>query len=234
LPFLVGVVTTQEKSCACHRRLYRSVRHGRMRASVCVMSTQPEDWSAALHQRIADAVKAARQGRFTAQQLADACEQLGYPISRSMIANIESGRKDSLDVAELLILAAALEVPPVWLLFSNLPDGEVESLPGFREPAAAAMRWFTGEVLADDIDSDAELTDQARLVRLTRQRCAVEDRQARLRDGIDVIGRIGKRKKQLLNEVIELSGTSDEIANLNRQIAAIRGAVAAEREGTQS
>jgi transcriptional regulator with XRE-family HTH domain len=50
-------------------------------------------------------------------------------ISRTQIANYESGRKKNLDIAELLILAAALDVPPLVLLYPDLPAGKVEIIP---------------------------------------------------------------------------------------------------------
>ena len=59
----------------------------------CVFMTQDQDWGGALHARIARAIRTARQGRLSAQQLADETERLGYGISRSQIANYESGRK---------------------------------------------------------------------------------------------------------------------------------------------
>jgi len=107
--------------------------------------TQQQEWGAALHQRIAGAIRTARQGRMSAQQLADETERLGYPISRSQIANYESGRKQGLDVAELLVLAAALEVPPVTLLFGGPPDEEVEMLPDWTGPAFFGIAWFSGD-----------------------------------------------------------------------------------------
>jgi transcriptional regulator with XRE-family HTH domain len=61
---------------------------------------------------MAAAIKSARASR-SAQWLADETERLGYPISRAAIANYESGRKKGLDVAELLVLAAALNCPTV-------------------------------------------------------------------------------------------------------------------------
>ena len=112
---------------------------------MCVAVTQQQDWSAALHERIAQAIRNAREGRLSAQQLADETERLGYPISRSQIANYESGRKQGLDVAELLVLAAALEVPPVALLFGGHPDQDVEMLPGQSAPTFHAIAWFSGD-----------------------------------------------------------------------------------------
>lgn len=107
--------------------------------------TQAQEWSEALHQRIAKAIRTARQGRLSAQELADETARLGYPISRSQIANYESGRKQGLDVAEVLVLAAALEVPPVTLLFGGPPDEEVEMLPDWTGPAFFGIAWFSGD-----------------------------------------------------------------------------------------
>ena len=106
--------------------------------------TQSEQWAEALHQRIAQAIRDAREGKMTAQQLADETERLGYPISRSRIANYESGRKQSLDIGELFVLAAALRVAPLELLFPDLPDQTVEMLPGQTETTLNASSWFVG------------------------------------------------------------------------------------------
>ncbi|BBY19016.1 hypothetical protein MLIT_46080 [Mycolicibacterium litorale] len=82
-----------------------------------------------------------------------------------MIAKLDSGhRGEVLSVAELLIIAAALEVPPVTLLYPNLPDGEVERTPGKVETALSAVRWFAGE---DDTGSPEYLP---RLLHLSRER----------------------------------------------------------------
>ena len=77
--------------------------------------TQNPEWGEGVHQRIAQAIRSVREGRLTAQQLAEETERLGHAISRSQIANYESGRKQSLDVAELLVIAAALGVSPLSL-----------------------------------------------------------------------------------------------------------------------
>ena len=104
-----------------------------------------------LHRRIAAAIKSARANR-SAQWLADETERLGYPISRAAIANYESGRKKGLDVAELLVLAAALRIPPLTLLFPQLPDGPVELLPGVETTSWDAAAWFSGEASSPDPD----------------------------------------------------------------------------------
>ena len=108
--------------------------------------TQPPPWSARLVRLIAGEVKRWRDRReMSAQQLADACEALGHPIPRSVIANLESGRRETISVPEVVVLAKALEVSPVQLLYPLGVDPEVEALPGRTVDTEAAMRWFTGQ-----------------------------------------------------------------------------------------
>jgi transcriptional regulator with XRE-family HTH domain len=91
----------------------------------------------------------------SAQDLADETERLGYPVSRSQIANYESGRKQGLDVAELLILAAALQIPPALLLFPAFPDGKVELIPGRMVDTGRAVRWLSGNCAMEIGSSNA-------------------------------------------------------------------------------
>jgi hypothetical protein len=61
-----------------------------------------------------------------------------------VIANLESGRREALSVAELLILAAALDVPPVMLIAAVGYEERVELLPGVEETAWRARGWILG------------------------------------------------------------------------------------------
>lgn len=79
----------------------------------------------------------------TAQQLAERCKELGAPIHRTTITKIEGGRS-RFDLGELLIIAAALEVPPMVLLYPDLPSGVVEVIPGHMVRSFDAYRWATG------------------------------------------------------------------------------------------
>lgn len=193
---------------------------------VCLMATQ--SWSEAVHRRIASAIKAARHGRMTAQQLADETQQLGYPISRAQIANYESGRKQSMDVTELLVLAAALRIPPIALLCAGLPDGEAELLPGWHTTAADAMAWVTGEAVDEN---DEHPPVEVRLVALTRRRNDAQERLDRARAGLFAL--IKAEKAEAAENVLRKAKFEDEIADLNRQISAIPGAVVTtKRKGT--
>lgn len=80
--------------------------------------------------------------KLSAQKLADRCDALGLPgLTRTVITKLENGRKESVSTAELMVLARALEVPPVMLMF---PFGEhrmFEISPGeFVGPLDAMFR----------------------------------------------------------------------------------------------
>ena len=60
-----------------------------------------------------------REAPLTGAQLAERMKELGYPYTRAAVANLENGRKNSVDVAELLALASCLGVPPATLMFQS-------------------------------------------------------------------------------------------------------------------
>jgi transcriptional regulator with XRE-family HTH domain len=81
----------------------------------------------------------------SAVQLAQKASDFGYPISRVAVSKIESGtRAGKLDVAELLVLAAALVIPPVLLLYPGYPDEVVTNLPDRPADSRAAALWCSG------------------------------------------------------------------------------------------
>ncbi|AWK74263.1 hypothetical protein CBI38_24625 [Rhodococcus oxybenzonivorans] len=61
-----------------------------------------------------------------------------------------------MDVAELSVLAAALEVPPVQLMYPDLADGQVEVLPARYVRSVEAARWFAGEAGLPLLDDEAD------------------------------------------------------------------------------
>lgn len=100
-------------------------------------------WAEELVQHIGSAAKAARDGK-SAAWLSDRTAELGYRISPTVIAKLDSGHRGSvLGVTELLILAAALHMPPAALLFPDALD-DVEVLPGKAVRGLSAFGWFIG------------------------------------------------------------------------------------------
>jgi len=143
-----------------------------------------EQWADALVKRAGEAAKALR-GKRSAKWLSDRTAALGYRLSPQVIARLDSGRRAGhLEVAELMVLAAALEVPPVLLLYPDLPDGQVGVLPGVRTTSFRAALWFGGEEpLTDDEDPSEFLErDESRplvLARIRRMNARSEERYVR-------------------------------------------------------
>ncbi|WP_333769318.1 helix-turn-helix domain-containing protein [Streptomyces sp. IBSBF 2435] len=105
------------------------------------------DWQARLTGRVADTVRRLREERgMTAQEVADACAALGHRMPRSVIANLENGRRSGIDLTELLVLAKVLDVPPVALLVPAGQVSSVELLPGRDMPTDEALEWVSGEL----------------------------------------------------------------------------------------
>ncbi len=101
------------------------------------------EWEMNHVHRIGDTIRRLRGDR-SAQWLSSETTRLGMPISRSTLADIENRRRRYLTTSELCVIAAALGVSPVVLLFPDLPDGTVDLLPGFTVTSLAAADWFSG------------------------------------------------------------------------------------------
>lgn len=128
-----------------------------------------EKWS--VSRGIAQRISALRRERFQLgrPQFAKRCAEVGGPaLSLASLTNIESGRpgedgerRRDVTVDELFILAEALGVSPLSLLFPEDvgPDGMVEVLPGRTVTLGAALNWFakgshtTTRSVVDWIDS---------------------------------------------------------------------------------
>lgn len=101
-------------------------------------------WARALVERVGKAVKEARKGK-SAVWLSDRTAELGYRISPTVIAKLDSGhRGDVLSVPELLVLAAALNTSPVNLVYPGPYQNKVEILPGSESEEIVAVQWFSG------------------------------------------------------------------------------------------
>ena len=142
----------------------------------------PVDWGEREAHRISIEVKRLR-GKKSAQWLADRTKDLGYEVSRSVISDLENGRRRYVTTAELIVLAVALDTSPVMLVYPG-PYGDelVEAIPGIKASKFIAAEWFSGitwfgvaEKSGDDPVArwDAavdELTLNRRLADLERQR----------------------------------------------------------------
>lgn len=115
----------------------------------------------------------------SAQALADRCEQLGYELKRSVIAEMENGKRATVSVADVLVLARALRVPPLSLLLdlgAPFDAGPMERIGGWE-----AYSWMTGQRelwtdllpwivdIQEDIEQARRFHDAAEPLRLRRE-----------------------------------------------------------------
>ncbi|RVW00872.1 hypothetical protein [Rhodococcus spongiicola] len=107
-------------------------------------------WANEAARRIGKAIKDARGDERTAQWLADRTRDLGHPISRTAFSEYETGKRKTMPVTDLVVIARALNVPPIQLLYPALPDGQVEAWPGHETRSILAARWFSGEIRANE------------------------------------------------------------------------------------
>lgn len=99
-------------------------------------------WEERFVDQVAASMKRAR-GRRSARELSETTDKFGYHRSKQVIGKLDSAARD-LRVAEFLVFAAALDVPPALLLFGGYPDGVVEFLPGRECTSKQAVDWFSG------------------------------------------------------------------------------------------
>ncbi len=92
------------------------------------------------------------RGMRTSKELADA---IGGTMTVSIIENIELGRKSNLDVAQLLSIAMALQVPPSYVLAPmNEPDAPLD-LPGLS-PAFDGMTAIQFDAWLSSLEHGAQ------------------------------------------------------------------------------
>lgn len=107
-------------------------------------------------QRVKDLRK--RQ-KLTAEQLADRMREVGVPFDKTVIANLETGRRRFVTVQELLALAYVLSVAPVHLLVPPLDAAESDQAPYSITPEGPTsvpsfMRaWIRGQTPIGRVDA---------------------------------------------------------------------------------
>ncbi len=103
----------------------------------------PRDWGEEQALRVVQEVHRLRKPR-SAQWLANQTKELGYEITRSVIADLENGRRRHITVAELIVLAYALDTAPIALLFPAPLGEKAWALPRFGMTRFMAAEEFCG------------------------------------------------------------------------------------------
>lgn len=104
-------------------------------------------WPSSVTRVVAAQIRLWRERRgLSALQLSERTKGLGYHIPRSVIANLENDRRDTISVAEILVVAAALDVPPIMLITAVGQEPAVEILPNVVVTPWKARGWIVGAV----------------------------------------------------------------------------------------
>lgn len=112
------------------------------------------------------ALKAARDKRgMSARELSEAT---GGVVTRATIANWESGRKEGIDVSELLAVAKALDVPALSLLYPRTEVDDIVAFSGYRDDEYRAVYAYVDA--RESVESLPSLPDS---IRATMQEQAV-------------------------------------------------------------
>ncbi len=139
---------------------------------------KPLTWQAAVVKRIGATVKKVR-GTKSAAWLSDRTYDLGYRIPAGVISKLDSGHRGSvLSVPELLILAAALDVPPLGLVFPDLPAGQVDIIPNTPGSSLVGYLWAAG--MGPSIADPGAQPPLSLLVNAAREQWAANQEIARL------------------------------------------------------
>ena len=184
----------------------------------------------------------------SAQKLVDRTAELGHPVNRSVVAALESGRRNRLLLPDALVIAKALETSLATLLYPAMPDRVVEQVPGRRMNSwEAALELLGVEPLFGDIGVDNEVQHKAghALVRaaaeLEKEREEYYTLGSKFRaeagklDGSGLTEfwnkstQIQRRMAELENRVLELGGVIDE-GHFETQLQ-LRATEAEERDG---
>jgi transcriptional regulator with XRE-family HTH domain len=205
-------------------------------------------WELELAGRVGKAVQARRKALdLTAVQLSERTRELGYPITRVTITKIETNnRVGKVDVAELLVLAVALEIPPALLLFPDFPDGQVATMPGRETENNVAVKWLSGLVpsmwTTVNQPADPELNGGAVLVQTVELVAETEQHLERLHgmltakgappDAVETTRRlIQTNEKQLARLRADVARTKDELWGIaEERRTAARQQIEAERQ----
>lgn len=93
----------------------------------------------------AERIKQLRKEReWSAQKLGEEMARVGIPWNRSIVVNIEQGRRSYITVEELVALGRVLGVPPMLLALPFDQLRQIAVLPNASVPTWAAAQWFAG------------------------------------------------------------------------------------------
>lgn len=89
---------------------------------------------------------------WSAERLAGEMKAVGIPWERMVVTKLETNRRSSVTLEELLALAYVLDVAPVHLLVPVNGDEPYEPIPGLPVRLDLARKWIRGQHPIGDVD----------------------------------------------------------------------------------
>lgn len=170
-------------------------------ALLCRMLAAMSDWADTLVEVFAESVRKRRDELgLSAQKLSDRTAAIGHPVSRAVISDLETKRRNRLLLPDALALAEALNTSLATLLYPAMPDEYVEFSPMVDLPSLDAAHFLvrreasenTSTAIAAQREKGAALTDEEKaihrrenatgneLIRLSEERRRLTERIAAL------------------------------------------------------
>lgn len=174
----------------------------------------PRDWAEEQAYNVAMEIRRLR-GKLSAQKLSERTKKLGCEVTRTVLSDLENGRRRHVTVAELTVLAMALNTTPVALLYPDPVNGDTEMLPGVKAGQGLAMQWFSGHVdtAAEPLTEDlAAYKRNVRRIELAREIWELDGQRAALMKARADLS--GPEKREYLLAMAELT----------RQVAKLKAA----------
>ena len=178
-------------------------------------------WDQRTVAQIASEVRRLRNAEgISAQALADRISEMGPGISRSVVADIENGRRNFVTITELMLLARALNTAPILLVYPGPYRDKTEFLPGAMATQMWALKWFSAglvgwgeESVSDDSVSHERDTYQTN-VRRFRKAEAIWELEEKLAYAKKLIRHAAPGDEaaiKALEESVELAATIREL-----------------------
>lgn len=108
----------------------------------------PHPWPRRLTTSIGKRIRHFRESqdpKISARELSDRTSKLGHRVEYQVIANMETGRRTSISVHEILVIASALGVPPALLVVPLGTGTDTELLPDEPSDPWECYQWFVGD-----------------------------------------------------------------------------------------
>lgn len=178
-------------------------------ALLCRMLAAMSDWADTLVEVFAESVRKRRDELgLSAQKLSDRTAAIGHPVSRAVISDLETKRRNRLLLPDALALAEALNTSLATLLYPGMPDEYVEFSPVLDMPSLEAAHSLVQRE-AGSVTSTALVAQREKGEALTEEEEGIHLRESAT--GNELIS-LSEQRRQLVERIAVLSEPANRTA----------------------